>query len=255
MSIIRLKSHTKYFVILCKKPLNDENLSWKAKGIWSYLMSLPDDWKISATEVASHGLGGPKVVLSALHELCKQGYVQKIDPQRQNGKFIGGSWVIYESKQHLPRTEKGHPAKRHPATGQLLRTERVRTERVIKSKPKEVVASPVAQRLARTLFSNIQLLNPKAKIPNFRSWGCEIDKLMKTQNVTEDEINSLLQWLAQNEFWRKNILSGLKLRVKYDSLVASMNSPDIKSYQPNNVDRRTQNIDGTPVSSPVDGLF
>ena len=53
-------------------------------------------------EVSRHTTDGIDAVRSGLHELCKQGYVQKIDPQRdENGIFIAGSWVVFESKKPL----------------------------------------------------------------------------------------------------------------------------------------------------------
>ena len=47
MAIIRvIKDKSNPYVMLNKTCLRDEKLSWKAKGLHSYLLSLPDDWQI-----------------------------------------------------------------------------------------------------------------------------------------------------------------------------------------------------------------
>jgi len=44
MSIFRIKKHTSPYVILDKTCLEEDALSWRAKGIHAYLISKPDDW-------------------------------------------------------------------------------------------------------------------------------------------------------------------------------------------------------------------
>lgn len=44
MGIIRTNKSTGNFFIASKHYVEDTNLSWKAKGIMSYLFSKPDDW-------------------------------------------------------------------------------------------------------------------------------------------------------------------------------------------------------------------
>lgn len=113
MSIIRQKIHANNFVILYKEVLNDSNLSFKAKGLWAYLMGLPDDWNINVREVANHSKDGYDSVRSGLNELVECGYA-KMENQRESGKFSGGSWIIYETKQVSPQTET--PYTENPCT-------------------------------------------------------------------------------------------------------------------------------------------
>lgn len=41
--IIRVEKHTKNFVVINKKFLEDKRISFKAKGILTYLLSKPDN--------------------------------------------------------------------------------------------------------------------------------------------------------------------------------------------------------------------
>lgn len=38
--------------------LEDKNLSWKAKGIYAYMFSKPNDWDFSEARIARAGMGG-----------------------------------------------------------------------------------------------------------------------------------------------------------------------------------------------------
>lgn len=49
--------------------LNDIRLSWRAKGLWAYMMSLPDDWDYSIRGLATRAKDGRDSVMSGLNEL------------------------------------------------------------------------------------------------------------------------------------------------------------------------------------------
>jgi len=81
MSIIRI-SHDKNnpYVMLNKNPLEDNSLSWAAKGLWAYLMSRPDNWNVSVSHLSTiyHGKGGgEKAIYSLLNELIEAGYCER----------------------------------------------------------------------------------------------------------------------------------------------------------------------------------
>ena len=46
-NIIRRIKKENPFIMLDKTCINDNRLSWKAKGLHTYIMGLPDDWKIT----------------------------------------------------------------------------------------------------------------------------------------------------------------------------------------------------------------
>ena len=78
MPIIR-KSHEKSnsYVMINKKALEDENLSWGAKGLLAYLISRPDEWNISVSHLSSVFTGkggGEKAIHTLIKELISCGY-------------------------------------------------------------------------------------------------------------------------------------------------------------------------------------
>ena len=75
MSIIRVK-HDKNYVCIHKGALEDPNLSFKAKGLWAYCMSRPDDWEFHVSHLASVSKEKECAIYSALKELKREGYVE-----------------------------------------------------------------------------------------------------------------------------------------------------------------------------------
>ena len=96
--IIRIEKHTKNFVIINKNFLEDKRLSFKSKGILTYLLSKPDDWTVRVNELISASTDGEASVRSALKELEACGYYKKYRVRTEDGSKIA-RWesVIYES--------------------------------------------------------------------------------------------------------------------------------------------------------------
>ena len=95
--IHRIKS-TGNFVILQKTVLQDENLSWKAKGLHCYLMQLPSDWQINVADLSNRSKDGRDATASALSELQKAGYIKRTKINDEGGKFAGYDYEVHEVK-------------------------------------------------------------------------------------------------------------------------------------------------------------
>lgn len=73
--------------------LNDKRLSLKAKGLYAYLFSKPDNWVFLIDVILSEIKEGRDAFYSGLNELIKNGYIIKYRERKESGK-LGG--VIYE---------------------------------------------------------------------------------------------------------------------------------------------------------------
>jgi uncharacterized phage protein (TIGR02220 family) len=112
MAIYRVEKNKNY-VVLNRTALNDERLSWKAKGIIAYMLSMPDNWKFYIEEIASHAKDGVDSLRSGIKELSKYGYVKRFPIRdEKTQKIIEWETVIYESPQskkpdrEIPHMEK-----------------------------------------------------------------------------------------------------------------------------------------------------
>jgi len=95
-SIFRIAPRKYPFFMVSRKLAQDDRLSWKAKGVLLYLLSLPDDWEIHEVELAKHSPDGLWSLRSALKELLIYGYVVRRQVRREHGHFCGYSYLVYE---------------------------------------------------------------------------------------------------------------------------------------------------------------
>ncbi|MDM5239076.1 DnaD domain protein [Bacillus cereus] len=109
MGIFRVKKDNNYSVIN-NTGLKDKSLSWKAKGILAYALTLPDDWTFHISELAQHAKDGEDSLRTGISELKKAGYVKRYPVRDEKTKKIT-SWEteIYESPhREKPLVEKPH---------------------------------------------------------------------------------------------------------------------------------------------------
>ena len=110
MAIKRAKRDTN-FTMMSNVGLKDDRLSFKAKGLLAYMLSLPDDWVFYEEEITKHAADGKQSVRTGLKELQQFGYLAK-SQSREKGKFGKVDWILYDepenvdTKVFLPQTEK-----------------------------------------------------------------------------------------------------------------------------------------------------
>ncbi len=119
MSTFKINKN-KDFTIMSNYHLRDKFLSLKAKGLLSFMFSLPSDWDYSLKGLVSICKENKDAIRSTLNEL-KINYYLQIEPCRnENGKFEY-NYIIYEKPfkmrhktQNLPNT--GFPDTVEPNT-------------------------------------------------------------------------------------------------------------------------------------------
>lgn len=95
MGIIRVAKNANYSVIsngVLRSPL----ISARAKGIWAYLMTLPDDWRLHKSELCKHFTEGRDALNSAFAELEEHGYISKSLRKNKSGTIEGWEYTIHE---------------------------------------------------------------------------------------------------------------------------------------------------------------
>ncbi|MBB5337602.1 helix-turn-helix domain-containing protein [Pectinatus brassicae] len=91
-------SHNKNYTIMSNYHLRDKKLSLKAKGLMSYMLSLPDNWDYSVSGLSIVCNCGRDAIRTGLNELEKQGYLKRVQ-QKENGKFDKTIYILHEEKQ------------------------------------------------------------------------------------------------------------------------------------------------------------
>lgn len=88
--------------------LNDDRLSFKAKGILVYLLSKPNNWKVSVADLVKRSKEQEKSVRAGLKELTEYGYLVVKMGRDSSGKFGSTEYIIHEKPVELPYAEKGY---------------------------------------------------------------------------------------------------------------------------------------------------
>lgn len=106
--------------------------------------------------------------------------------------------------------------------------------RMLRKEP--FLSDSIEIRLSRLLFSKIRERNQKQKEPNFQSWGNEIDKMLRVDKRSSEEIEAIILWSQADDFWQNNILSTSKLRKQFDSLLLKSKKSQSKPNEPKYLD-------------------
>ncbi len=83
-NFIEIEDFDSNFAQVPKPALNDPKLSLKAKGLYSYLFSLPKGWKVYKTELLTHLSDGKDSLNAAFKDLEVNGYLLST-PVRDSG--------------------------------------------------------------------------------------------------------------------------------------------------------------------------
>ena len=86
-----IKRQDNPYVMIDRRPIDNSKLSFKAKGILTYLMSRPDGWEVNVPDLVNHGTDGAAAIRSGLHELRDAGHLH-YNPLREGGYIK--KWVI-----------------------------------------------------------------------------------------------------------------------------------------------------------------
>jgi hypothetical protein len=95
-------------VILDQQAVDDERLSWAARGLLLYLLARPDDWKVLVKDLQRRGDLKRDGIYKLLKELRNTGYAQYVSIRDEQGRIRGGVYYIYE--QPLPHPDMPDPA-------------------------------------------------------------------------------------------------------------------------------------------------
>ena len=118
MAIFRVEKNENYSVI-ANYHFKEKNMSLKAKGLLSLMLSLPDNWDYSIAGLVALSKDGKDSVVAALNELEQFGYLRREMIKNEKGQFMGCNYTVYE----MPITEKQHveePKAENPQAGNQL---------------------------------------------------------------------------------------------------------------------------------------
>lgn len=111
-TIMRVERRELPFLIVDKRSVEDERLSYRARGLHHAMLAKPDDWDFSSERLADGGKEGRDAVRAAMKELEGYGYLERRREHDDRGQ-LRTVVVVYE----VPDTEDGIPGAGQPAAG------------------------------------------------------------------------------------------------------------------------------------------
>lgn len=119
MAVFRVE-RTRDYTVMSNFHLKDMNLSLKAKGLLSMMLSLPETWNYTTRGLAAICKEGVDAIGSAVRELEGAGYIVRRLLRGEGGRIADTEYVIYEQPQggaDTPPPEPTAPGTPHPQTG------------------------------------------------------------------------------------------------------------------------------------------
>ena len=151
------------FTQVANEVLKSKHLSWKAKGIYAYLFSKPDDWDFSNLRIKIESKDGRRAIMSALRELEEAGYLQRIkQPSGKMDYILKFSSQSQETELWVDNPKSGNRTVRKPHCAETAlisnidNTNKQRKESNISSGAK----APEANQDHKDIVETIELFKP-----------------------------------------------------------------------------------------------
>ena len=185
---------TKDYTVMSNNHLRNKEMTLKAKGLLSQMLSLPDDWNYTIEGLASINKEGVDCISDTLTELEKFGYVTRKRIRDEKGRLRGTDYDIYEEPIRekpildnpvLEKPEQAEPEQEKPG---LLNTNKQITEE---------------ENTDYIKYSS----NP---IPSLESFPCESGNVDNTETGRERKGQKINNY----DLWERQI----KTNIDYESL-------------------------------------
>ena len=139
MAVFRVEKNSGY-TVMSNHHLRNQELSLKAKGLLSQMLSLPDNWDYTLKGLSLINREKIDAIREAIRELERAGYIVRSRERDEKGRLRGADYIIYEFSimpvfsffSHRPEfsvvpcvkvqsaDHEEHDTKRHPAPNKIF---------------------------------------------------------------------------------------------------------------------------------------
>lgn len=131
------------------------------------------------------------------------------------------SWMVYKRKLVTKMSQTSYLSVQKVVTNRkptkdIITKDTIQKTSIVAKAPKKEFSEDVKD-LAHLLFTLIRQNNPNFKGDPVK-WYSDMDKMMRIDGRTYLEIQHIIRWTQDDNFWSSNILSGSKLRKQFDQL-------------------------------------
>ena len=156
MAVFRVERN-KGYTVMSNHHLRNKELTLKAKGLLSQMLSLPEDWDYTLAGLSHINRESIDAIRTAIWELEKAGYIKRRQGRDEKGKMTAIEYTIYEQPQP-PRLE--NPILENPTPDKPI------LENPTSENPTQLNKEELKTNLPKKEKSNTDLLNTDS-IPIF----------------------------------------------------------------------------------------
>ena len=102
MAVFRVERN-KGYTVMSNHHLRNKELSLKAKGLLSQMLSLPEDWDYTLKGLSLINREKIDAIREAIKELERAGYIVRSRERDEKGRLRGADYVISSSRSRLRR--------------------------------------------------------------------------------------------------------------------------------------------------------
>lgn len=197
MAVFRVNK-TRDYTVMSNAHFKERDMSLKAKGLLSLMLSLPDGWDYSIKGLCTLSKDGKDSVMNALEELEQLGYLSRTQATDERGRFAGYDYDIYETPQtEKPYAENPNTEKPYAENHTQLNTNQTNTYQ--SSSTKGIGASPRARFVPPTLEEVRAYCDERQN-------SVDAEKFIDyyTSNGWQVGKNKMRDWKAAVRTWERN---------------------------------------------------
>ena len=105
MAVFRIEKN-KGYTVMSNHPLRNKELTLKAKGLLSQMLSLPENWDDTLAGLSHINKESIDAIRTAVLGLEKAGYIERSQGRDQKGKMKAITYTIYEQLQNPMQLNK-----------------------------------------------------------------------------------------------------------------------------------------------------
>ena len=113
MAVFRVERN-KGYTVMSNHHLRNKDLTLKAKGLLSQMLSLPEDWDYTLAGLSHINREKIDAIREAVRELERAGYIQRSRERDEKGRLRGADYIIYEKPPNLDLPTLENPTLDNP---------------------------------------------------------------------------------------------------------------------------------------------
>ena len=198
MAVFRVHKNKNY-TTLSNYHLQDKNLSLKAKGLLSLMLSLPSNWDYSVRGLEKICIETKDTINGILNELEKNNYLER-KRIYFNGKISHWEYNIYENNLHPKNQDIENQDIENQDINKILNNKKLNNKKEIYKEKR--FKKPTLEEVKEYCIERNNNINPELFVDYYESNGWKVGR------------NSMKDWKACVRTWEKKNTSKVDAREK-----------------------------------------